>query len=126
MEESMNRRGFIAVATLVLAVVACQERALAPTAARLPAVALTSPTSCPAHADFYVSDEGSLLLAIDSAQPGDTIALEGVIDLTVAPHGLPGVFVQKDGLTFTCATPGSGIRAEPQTVSWLFVLLGRD
>lgn len=122
----MNRRGFITVATLVLAVVACQERALAPTAARLPAVALTSPTSCPAHADFYVSDETSLMAAIDSARPGDTIALKGVVDLTIPPNDtLPGVFVQKDSLTFTCATPGSGMRAEPAVDSWLFVLLAR-
>ena len=120
----MNRRVSIAVATLVLAVVACQDGTLSPTSPRSPIPAIIA-TSCPAHADFVVADESSLLSAIAAAKPGDTIALNGVVDLTVAPAGLPGVFVQKDNLTFTCVAPGAGIRAEPQTVSWLFVLLGR-
>lgn len=122
----MNRAVPIAVVSLALTVAACEDRTLAPTAPHPSVAAVTAPTSCPAHADFYVSDESSLMAAIDSARPGDTIALRGVVDLTIPPNDtLPGVFVQKDSLTFTCATPGSGIRAEPVVDSWLFVLLAR-
>src|SRR5207248_10995698 len=76
--------------------------------------------ACPAHADFVVSDERSLLSAVASAQPHDTIALNGMVEMTFAD-----VFVETDDLTFTCATPGSGLRAAPAAISWLFVVLSK-
>ena len=79
-----------------------------------------APGACPAHADFVVSDERSLLSAVASAQPHDTIALNGMVEMTFAD-----VFVETDDLTFTCATPGSGLRAAPAAISWLFVVLSK-
>src|SRR6266480_6113284 len=80
-----------------------------------------APGACPAHADFVVSDERSLLSAVASAQPNDTIALSGMIEMTFAD-----VFVETDDLTFTCATPGSGLEAGPSTgLSLLFVVLSK-
>jgi len=86
-----------------------------------PAFAAAAPAACPAHVDFVVTDQASLESAVASAQPNDTIALSGMIELTFSPQ----IFVETDNLTFTCATPGSGLRAAPATVSWLFVLLSR-
>src|SRR2546427_823156 len=83
----------------VLLVVAagCQDQSAVPTANR-PSFAAAAPAACPAHADFVVSDETSLLSAVASAQPNDTIALNGMVEMTFAD-----VFVETDGLTFTCA-----------------------
>ena len=114
----MNRIAL--VLPLLLAAAACQESNLAPTAGR-PAFTVAATAACPAHATVVVSDQTSLETAVAAAQPHDTIALNGMIDLTFAPE----VFVTTDNLTFTCATPGSGLRAEPSLVSWLFVVLSR-
>src|SRR5882724_246455 len=108
------------VVPLLVLVAACQDRSVVPTAGR-PAFAAAASSVCPTHADFVVSDETSLLSAVASAQPNDTIALNGMIDMTFAPQ----VFVTTDNLTFTCATPGSGLRAAPVTISCLFVVLSK-
>ena len=99
----------------------CQDQGADPTAVRPSFAAASAAAACPSHATFVASDEASLEAAVAAAHPHDTIALKGMIDLTVAPE----VFVETDGLTFTCATPGSGLSAEPETVSWLFVILSR-
>ena len=116
----MNRAFSITPLLLLAVVVACQERSVAPTAGR-PSFAVAAPSACPSHADFVVSDEASLLSAVASAHPNDTIALSGMIEMTFAD-----VFVETDDLTFTCATPGSGLEAGPSTgLSWLFVVLSK-
>src|SRR5438876_994129 len=101
----MNRALSITPLLLLAVVVACQDRSVAPTAAR-PSFAAAGPAACPAHATVAVSDEPSLLSAIASAHPNDTIALNGMIELTHA-----AAFVTTDGLTLTCASPGSGLQA---------------
>ncbi len=116
----MNRAFSITPLLLLAVVVACQERSVAPTTGR-PSFAVAAPSACPSHADFVVSDEASLLSAVASAHPNDTIALSGMIEMTFAD-----VFVETDDLTFTCATPGSGLEAGPSTgLSWLFVVLSK-
>jgi hypothetical protein len=97
---------------------ACHDQAAVPTANRLLSAAVAA-NSCPPHATFVVSDESSLLSAVGAAQPHDTIALQGMVET------LADVFVETDSLTFTCATPGAGIRTVPNAISWLFVLLSR-
>jgi Right handed beta helix region len=99
---------------------ACHDQAAVPTADR-PLLAAVAAATCPAHATFVVSDENSLLSAVAAAQPHDTIALTGMVGPTFSD-----VLVQTDSLTFTCATPGSGLRAAPNTHGWLFVLLSRQ
>src|SRR3989442_99721 len=116
----MNRALSITPLLLLAVVVACQDGSVAPTADR-PSFAVAAPSACPSHADFVVSDEASLLSAVASAHPNDTIALSGMIEMTFAD-----VFVETDDLTFTCATPGSGLEAGPSTgLSWLFVVLSK-
>ena len=65
--------------------------------------ALTS--QCPPHADFIATDQSSLLAALSGAQAGDTIALDGMIDVTI-----PQIDLDTDGILLTCVTPGSGLR----------------
>src|SRR2546421_7042317 len=108
-----------AVPLLLALAAACQDQSAVPTATR-PLFAAAAAATCPAHADFVVSDENSLLSAAGSAQPNDTIALSGMIEMTLAD-----VFVETDNLTFTCATPGAGLRAAPNAISWLFVVLSK-
>lgn len=76
---------------------------------------------CPAVADFVVRNQFELLDALNAASPGDVIALDGMIELSFSE-----VFVQKDDLTLTCATPGSGLRAAPFVgISWLSIVTSK-
>jgi len=75
--------------------------------------------ACPSHATFVVSDEATLLSAIATAQPNDTIALSGMIELAGS-----SAFVTTNALTFTCASPGAGLRAKVDAgIDWLFLVL---
>jgi hypothetical protein len=59
------------------------------------------------------------LNAIATAQPNDTIALNGMIELAGS-----SAFVTTNGLTFTCASSGAGLRARPDAgIDWLFIAL---
>lgn len=90
---------------LLLAVVfACQDRSVAPTAAR-PSYAAAAPAACPATPTVTVSDEADLRNAIAAAAPGAVIAIQGMIGLNQDDS----IFTA--GLTITCATPGSGLFA---------------
>ena len=90
---------------LLLAVVfACQDRSVAPTAAR-PSFAAAAPAACPATPTVTVSDEAGLRNAIATATPGAVIAIQGMIGLTQDDT------VRTAGITITCATPGSGLFA---------------
>ena len=100
----MNRAFHAAPSLLVLAAVACQDRSVAPTAAR-PSFAAAAPAGCPATPTVTVSDEAGLRNAIATAAPGAVIAIQGMIGLTQDDS----IFTA--GLTITCATPGSGLFA---------------
>jgi len=100
----MNRVLHAASVLLVLAAVACQDRSVAPTAAR-PSFAAAAPAACPATPTVTVSDEAGLRNAIATAAPGAVIAIQGMIGLTQDDT------VRTAGITITCATPGSGLFA---------------
>src|SRR5439155_21511438 len=102
---------------LALVLASCENSTDAPTALR-PSFSSVAPTGCPAHATFIATDAASLVSAVAAAHPNDTIAVSGTVTA-------PGIFVFTDDLTFTCAIPGSGLRADPQTTGWLFILLGK-
>lgn len=71
--------------------------------ARPPRFDVANGDACPTPADHVVSDEAGLVAAVAAAGPGDVIGVAGLIDLT------QGLFLPTDGLTLTCATPGSGL-----------------
>jgi hypothetical protein len=102
---------------MALVLASCENSTEAPTAPR-PSFSSIAATGCPAHATFIATDAASLVSAVAAAHPNDTIAVSGTVTD-------PGIFVFTDDLTFTCAIPGSGLRADPQTTGWLFVLLGK-
>jgi parallel beta-helix repeat protein len=73
--------------------------------------------ACPTKADFVVSNEDELHDAVDQAEPGNVIGLDGYIELETT------VVIETDGLTLTCATPGSGLYGEPEAPWGNFALL---
>jgi len=81
---------------------ACSDPTLTPH----PSFSAEAQAVCPAAADFIVSTEDQLVSAIASANPGATIALDGMI----AVHA--DVIVSRPSITLTCATPGSGLVAQ--------------
>lgn len=69
-------------------------------------------TGCATNPDFVVTDDGQLRSAMNAdAQPGDVIAIEGLIVTN------RGATTRTPGLTITCASPGSGLVADPD-VPW--------
>jgi hypothetical protein len=86
-----------------------------------PVRALTaSASACAPSPDIVVHTNGELQEAADTAHPGSTIAIAG----TIVETG--DVDVPTDGLTFTCATPGSGLAATPGIgINWLLVIRSR-
>src|SRR5882762_1779994 len=67
--------------------------------------ATASARACPANPSVIVTDEAGLRAALAAAHPGDVIAVSGTIELTT------GDTIATDGVTLTCATPGSGLVA---------------
>jgi parallel beta-helix repeat protein len=57
---------------------------------------------CP-PADHVANDEAGLLAAVAAAIPGDVIGVNGTIELDAALN------LSTEGLTLTCASPGSGL-----------------
>lgn len=102
----------VAVATLA-ALVACDARDGVPLA---PDLAVAAATACAANPDFVANDRDSFLQALTAAQPGDTIAVDGMIEIDFDGN------VETPGLTFDCATPGSGLSAAPGVGLWLFIV----
>ncbi len=85
--------------------VACQAN-LAPGTPRkvgLSFDAAPAAVTCPTNPSVTVSDEAGLRAALAAAQPGDVIAIEGTIGITTDDT------IATDGVTLTCATPGSGL-----------------
>jgi parallel beta helix pectate lyase-like protein len=99
----MNRRLSV-TPLLLLAAVACQDRSVAPAAAR-PSFAGAGLAACPATVTITVSDEAGLRNAISTAAPGAVIGIQGMIGLTQDDT------IRTAGITITCATPGSGLFA---------------
>lgn len=98
-------RAFRVTPLLLLAVVfACQDRNVAPTAAR-PSFAAAAPAACPANPTIVVTDEAGLRTAIATVAPGAVIAIQGMIGLNQDDT------IRTAGVTLTCATPGSGLFA---------------
>lgn len=62
---------------------------------------------CPIAADFVVGDEVELTAALAAAAPGDVIGLDGFFEVTEY------VLISTDGITLTCASPGSGLYGGP-------------
>src|SRR5438093_706304 len=97
-------------ALLLGAAVGCQNESLSPAAVHPSfATGAASPT-CAANPTVTVSDDTTLRAALASAHPGDVIAVSGTIALTT------GDTIATDGVTLTCATPGSGLVATDLSV----------
>lgn len=64
--------------------------------------------SCPTDPDAVVSTPSGLRQALSDASAGDVVAIDGTISLPSSR-----VRIEGDGITLTCATPGSGIEAGP-------------
>jgi len=98
----MHRATQFLPALLLGVIVGCQDqtRTLSPSFA----TSTVSPT-CPANPTVTVSDEASLRAAIAAARPGDVIAVSSTIEVTADDT------IATDGVTLTCATPGSGLVA---------------
>ncbi len=95
------------VSALLLGVlIGCQDQSLSPAPSQAgPSFATASSQACPANPTVIVTDEAGLRAALAAAHPGDVIAVSGTIPLTT------GDTIATDGLTLTCATPGSGLVA---------------
>jgi hypothetical protein len=81
---------------------------------------------CATDPDFVVTSYEQLLeLLLGEAQEGDVIAIDGLI------HTDKGAWTTTDGITITCATPGSGLVAAPQGTwdseyAFLLFIYGRN
>lgn len=104
----------------VVAFLACGEPTAAPPDPAVPQFGVRAATTCPTAPDVVVTDEAGLLAALAAASPGDVIALDGFFEVTAA------VFIGTDGITLTCATPGSGLAAQSGAgVGFLLRVRGR-
>ena len=81
-----------------------------------PSFSTTAPVTCPGNPTFTVSDEAGLRAAIQAAQPGDVIAIQGMVGIAA------NVFIGTPNVTLTCATPGSGLFALSTSVGFLIVV----
>lgn len=76
---------------------------------------------CAVDPDWIVDDADELYTAMEAAQEGDVIAVEGVISTAF------GAYTYVNGITLTCATPGAGIVAAPDwdpSVAFLLRIFG--
>lgn len=69
---------------------------------------------CP-PADHVANDKAGLLAAVAAASPGDVIGVDGTIELDAALN------LSTEGLTLTCASPGSGLVGASQSNELLSV-----
>jgi hypothetical protein len=72
-------------------------------------------SACVANPTAVVNDEASLQAAVAAAQPGDVIAIQGMVATSY------GAYTTVPHVTFTCATPGSGLRFTPDHVEQMLV-----
>jgi hypothetical protein len=111
-ERMMFKRTFrVCVASLavLLLVVACSDQATEPNTDIGPEFTTQAKLGhCPSGPDLVVTTEAELRAAMDGgADEGDVIAIEGLIPTD------KGAWTFTDGITITCATPGSGLVADP-------------
>jgi len=117
----MHRSLQFVPALLLGVLVACREQSLSPTPGRAgPSfVTAASAPACPTSPTVTVTDESGLRAAIAVARPGDVIAVSGTIALAT------GDTIATDGVTLTCATPGSGLVATDISVLDLVTVTAR-
>ncbi len=109
----MKRFALHAVA--LLAIAACQDQTVAPTAAR-PSFSTMPSVACPASPTFIVTDEASLRAALAAASPGAVIAIRGMIGIAA------DVFVTTPNVTLTCAAAGAGLFALSPSIDALILV----
>jgi len=109
----MKRFALHAVA--LLAIAACQDQTVAPTAAR-PSFSTVPSVACPASPTFLVTDEASLRAALAAASPGAVIAIRGMIGIAA------DVFVTTPNVTLTCAAAGAGLFALSPSIDALILV----
>lgn len=103
----------VGVMVALVTLVACNEAPKDPVS---PELSLVPGTQCAADPDFVATDRDSFLDALTHAQPGETIAVDGMIELDFDGN------VETPGVTFDCASPGSGLSAAPGVGVWLFIV----
>lgn len=122
----MNRfTNTLAVLGVAASAAACADQPVAPLAEAPEGVSFArgsaSTSACAVAPDFVATDEAGLRAAMASAQAGDVIGIDGMIQLT------ENLWVETAGLTFTCASAGSGLAGVPGPDMWaLFGVLAED
>ena len=109
----MKRFALHAVA--LLAIAACQDQTVAPTAAR-PSFSTVPSVACPASPTFLVTDEASLRAALAAASPGAVIAIRGMVGIAA------DVFIETPNVTITCAAAGAGLFALSPSIDALILV----
>jgi len=110
-------------ALVAASVTGCQDGSLAPGVRRMsgPSFDAATPSfTCPTNPTVTVSDEVALRAALSAAHPGDVIAINGTVAITADDT------IFTDGVTITCATPGSGLVAMPTVVDMLTIAARGD
>lgn len=97
-------RKWVVVAASALAAEACMD-ATGPVDRDGPAYSVMG-AACATAADHVVTDGQELADALSAATEGDVIAINGMIEIWFDAN------VEIPGLTLTCHSPGSGLRAE--------------
>ncbi len=105
-----------AVISVALAVAACDGGNGSPVLPDLPDLSVVPAAGCAADPDFVATDRDGFLHALTHAQPGQTIAIDGMIEIDFDGN------VETPDLTFDCYTPGSGLSAAPDIGLWLFIV----
>jgi Right handed beta helix region len=119
----MKRIVALYASLVVASVVGCQDGRLAPGVqqTRGPSFdAAARSFACPTNPTVTVSDEAALRAALSAAHPGDVIAINGTVAITADDT------IFTDGVTLTCATPGSGLVAMPTVVDMLTIAARGD
>lgn len=108
---------------LLLLVMACGEQTTAPELQPDAQLARNDAGACATDAEWVVSDADELFHAMEAAEEGDVIAVDGVISTTF------GAYTYLNEITLTCATPGSGIVAAPDwnpNIAFLLRIFSQD
>ena len=99
----MDTLKFWPALAIIVLVTACREPTAETARPGNPLFSLGSVTSCP-NPSIVVTNEADLLAALAGASAGDVIGLDGVIEVAA------DLSISVEGVTLTCATPGSGLR----------------
>ena len=104
---SRHSTSLLSLLPIAALLVGCQgDRVLSADAVAPPALSVGPARPCP-EANYVATDEASLQAALGVVAPGETIGIDGMIQLSTS------AFVTTDEVTITCATPGSGLSAAP-------------